>query len=215
MKHVMFGACGVLLIVLTVICWIAIAGRSSRELEQQQALNAAVADTMEQLNMQGKYSLDSPEELVADVTSMLVERLHVKDKNLKLNLDIAGADAKKGLLSIHVTEEFTHPNGKIGKYETTATVVLEQEEGKKIYQISYTIPMANCVEATNGDQALPTEYKSYVQQAGEQVKAPGNPPDYGNKHFVAWASEDGATYTANQLRKLKVNSSMTLTAIYN
>ena len=214
MKHVMYGLVSILLVVLAIVAWLAVEQRSEREMEMEAALQQAVADTVDQVALQGKYRVRSDEELVADFTALLTERLHVQDEGLVLTVDIAGVDAKKGLLSVHVKEEFTHPNGRKGTCETSATMVLEQEEGKAMYEINYVIPEEVC-RAAGGDGApLPTAYKRYVLEEGGAVLAPQNPPSVGGKKFLSWADENGTTYTRSQIEALTVEQALTFTAIY-
>jgi len=214
MKHVMYGLVSILLVVLAIVIWLAVEQRSEREMEMEAALQQAVADVVDQVSLQGKYRVESDEELVADFTALLAERLHVQDAGLKLTVDIAGVDAAKGLLSVRVTEEFTHPNGRKGTCETQATMVLEQEEGKALYEVNYVIPEELCAAARAEQEAIPGAYKTYLLEEGTKVRVPENPPDIAGKRFLAWADERGTTYTKEQLEELTVAQAMTVTAIY-
>ena len=153
--------------------------------------------------------------LRSDLQEFSKHVLEDADENFALTVDVAGVDAKKGLLSVHITEEYTHPNGKVGKLETTATIVLEQEEGKPVYEISYLIPEDLRKQASELEQPLPSVYKRYIQEEGETLRAPENPPSIGSKHFVAWADANGATYTSEQLKTMKADKALSLNAIYN
>lgn len=233
MKHVMRGFVGIVLIVVITLAYLTIQNRNVKESEMESSLTAAVDGAVEQMSMQGKYTVDEADELVADFTALLVEQLNVSgteeqttedgthiekadaDENFKIKVDVAGIDAKKGFLAVHITEEFTHPNGKIGKYETDAALVLEQEENKAVHQIAYVIPENIRVEAQNANVAIPGEYKTYLLEEGELFKTPSNPPDFGGKHFVAWSDEDGAIHTTAELVTMKVEKSLTLSAVYN
>jgi hypothetical protein len=215
MKHVIYGVISIVTVVLTLVLMAAVAGRHTREQEMQVALRQAVEESVDQVMMQGKYTLHSKEELVADFTSLLVGRLRTKDPNLHLKVDIAGVDEVRGLLSVHVTEEFTHPNGRIGTTEASATVVFEQEEKRDLFRVDYIVPKSICLEAQGDNVYIPEEYKSYLFEEGDRIKAPVNPPNYGAKHFAAWADEDGATYTAAALQSMQAEKSLTLTAVYN
>lgn len=214
MKQVMYGLVIIIPVVLAIVAWLAVEQRSEREMEMETALQQAVADVVDQVSLQGKYQVQSNEELVADFTALLTKRLHVQDEGLVLTVDIAGVDAKKGLLSVHLTEEFTHPNGRKGTCETQATMVLEQEEGKKLYEICYEIPEEICRAAGMEGAPRSGAYKRYILEEGCSVKAPANPPDIGSKKFLSWADADGRTYTKSQLEALSVKQAMTLTAIY-
>lgn len=215
MKHVIYGVISIVLIVLTVVSLVAVAGRHTRENEMRVALRQAVEESADQVLMQGKYDVDSAEELVADFTSLLVERLRIKDRNLSLQVDIAGVDSEKGLLSVHVAETYTHPNGRKGLAETEATILLEQEEKKPLHRVDFCIPEELVALASEADIAIPSEYKTYLLEEGELLQAPSNPPDFGGKHFVAWSNEDGAILTTAELKTMKAEQSLTLRAVYN
>jgi hypothetical protein len=194
---------------------VAVAGRHTRENEMRVALRQAVEESADQVLMQGKYDVDSAEELVADFTSLLVERLRIKDRNLSLQVDIAGVDSEKGLLSVHVAETYTHPNGRKGLAETEATILLEQEEKKPLHRVDFCIPEELVALASEADIAIPSEYKTYLLEEGELLQAPSNPPDFGGKYFVAWSNEDGAILTTAELKTMKAEQSLTLRAVYN
>lgn len=215
MKQMIYGFIGVGLILMALFTWLAVEQRSVREKETKAALDEAVMETVDALAMQGKYGEMTDEELLGEFTALLSQRLHLGDAGVQLTVDVAGVDAKKGFLSVHITEEFTHPNGKIGKCETDATLVLEQEENKAVHEIAYVIPENIREEARNADIAIPSEYKTYLLEEGKLLKAPSNPPDFGGKHFVAWSNEDGAILTTAEIVTMKTEQSLTLCAVYN
>lgn len=211
MKYVMYGMASIVCVVLALLCWTAVEQRTYRETEMQQALREAVMESLDQVMLQGKYTVESREDLVADFTELLVRRIHLSDSGVSLQVDITGVDEKKGLLSVQVTETFTHPNGRIGSCETAATVVLEQEETRELFEVCYQLPEEVC---SGTDTPLPRVHKRYLLEEGTQLMVPKNPPDVAGKKFLAWADADGRTYTKAQLEKIKVNSVLTLTAIY-
>ncbi len=76
------------------------------------------------------------------------------DPNFSLQVDIAGADAARGLLCVHVKETFTYPNGNIGTVEDTASLLIEQETSRDMITITY----------------------EHTDEAIKQYEKDGNPP---------------------------------------
>ncbi len=145
MKQVIFGVMCSFIVVLVIVAVMTVEGRSTRENEADNALSAAVDEVMENLLTKKKYNIENNEEFVADFCEALLEQIQAgsdkdSDKNLSVQVDIAGVDYEKGLLSVHVTEKFTHPNGKIGTLECTSTAILDQRAEKQRYTVTYNLP---------------------------------------------------------------------------
>ena len=142
MKQVVFGLMAGFIIILSLVAILTVEGRSSRENELNQALSAAVEETMTNLCTSKKYAVGSQEEFVADFCQALLERVHAgsgeaTDDNLAIQVDVTGVDVEKGLLSVVVRETFTHPNGSIGTVTCDATAILEREKERQEVVISY------------------------------------------------------------------------------
>lgn len=168
------------IVILSLVAILTVEGRSSRENELNQALKAAVEETMTNLCTTKKYTIGSQEEFVADFCQALLERVHAgrgeaTDDNLTIQVDITGVDVEKGLLSVAVRETFTHPNGSIGTVTCDATAILEQEKERQEVVISYYV----------GDRL----YKQYGLLEGETCKRPEDPEEPG-KIFAYWLDND-------------------------
>lgn len=180
MKYIMYGLVGGAIVILSLVAVITIEGRTTRENEMDNALLDSVEETMEEMMMQETYSLAEKNEYIAAFHQCLLNRINAGtkdhyDKNLSIVVEVMGCDVEKGLLSVRVTETFTHPNGNIGKAECEATAVLEQTNPKNHYTITYYI----------GDEI----YKRYCMEEGQAMKIPKNPYIAG-KIFVGWKSMD-------------------------
>lgn len=180
MKQVVMGVvCGVMVLV-TMLAVMTVEGRNSRERELEQAVSAAVDQTVEALERQHPYPLTSNEEFAADFAGLLLEQLHSGegedgDENLSVQVDIAGCDVKKGLLSVCVTEKFSHPNGRVGTVRCKATALLETPKPAKYHTVTYLL----------GDEV----YASYALKDGEALKKPEDPviPE---QSFLGWMDAD-------------------------
>ena len=180
MKQAVFGLMAGFIIILSLVAILTVEGRSSRENELNQALSAAVEETMTNLCTTKKYTIGSQEEFVADFCQALLERVHAgsgdaTDDHLTIQVDVMGIDVEKGLLSVAVKETFTHPNGRIGTVTCDATAILEQEEEKQEVVISYYV----------GGRL----YKQYGLLEGEACKRPMDPEEPG-KTFAYWRDSD-------------------------
>lgn len=178
MKQVIFGMLGTLVLALTLLVSITVLGKTARENELDNALCASVDEVMENLMETGDYRIGDEEELAADFCETLLQEItlggdEIQDKNFHLQVDITGMDLKHGLLSVQVTESYTHPNGKIGKIKRSATAVYDQKKQRKQCVITY---MAN--------ERL---YKEYGLREGEDFVLPKSPKsDDEKKKFLYW-----------------------------
>ena len=188
-----------------------------REKEAQDALDRAIYNVLDEVQMQGKLNAGSSnEEIVSEFTALLSTQLNVKnDKNFSLTIDIYGVDNEKGLLSLKVTEHFTYPNGKVGSISSDATMILEQEAPKKVYTITYLYDYAD----DNYDTEIRTEaWKEFQIQETDALKVPENPPEFNfnakRYTFHHWVDESGNTVTNTQILATTNDKDRTYKAIY-
>ena len=210
MKQITFGISGVLLIVVILMTTLSIEGASSKERKLKQAFRYAMAEAMESALKKDSFSAEDDDLLVADVMALLIERLDV-DENATLQVDVAAVDSKKGLLSLHVTEEFVNASGEMERIEDEATILLEREQQKSQYQISYLLP-----EKVAEELLYPQVIRAYRLEEGCLCKVPQTPSilEGTGRGITGWMdTETNTTYTAEQLRSLPVSHDMTLEAV--
>ena len=170
----------------------AVSGRMNRSMELKSNLPSAAEETAENL-LAKKYDVADKSQLEADFLETLAYAI---DSDSDIRLKVNAADKEKQLLSISVTEEFKHPNGKPGtvSYDRTAVVNKLQEEVLETYQVSYYL--------TNTDTEC---YKCYTVHADDMVPVPKDPVAEG-KTFTGWADAEG--------NALDQNMTMTQDAVY-
>ena len=170
----------------------AVSGRMNRSMELKSNLPSAAEETAENL-LAKKYDVVDKNQLEADFLETLAYAI---DSDSNIRLKVNAADKEKQLLSVSVTEEFKHPNGKPGtvSYDRTAVVNKLQEEVLEIYQVSYYL--------TNTDTEC---YKCYTVHADDMVPVPKDPVAEG-KTFTGWADAEG--------NALDQNMTMTQDAVY-
>lgn len=161
----------------------AVSGRMNRSMELKSNLPSAAEETAENL-LTKKYDIADKNQLEADFLETLAYAI---DSDSNIRLKVNAADKEKQLLSVSVTEEFKHPNGKPGtvSYDRTAVVNKLQEEVLETYQVSYYL--------TNTDTEC---YKCYTVHADDMVPVPKDPVVEG-KTFTGWADAEGNALDQN------------------
>lgn len=161
----------------------AVSGRMNRSMELKSNLPSAAEETAENL-LAKKYDVADKNQLEADFLETLAYAI---DSDSNIRLKVNAADKEKQLLSVSVTEEFKHPNGKPGtvSYDRTAVVNKLQEEVLETYQVSYYL--------TNTDTEC---YKCYTVHADDMVPVPKDPVAEG-KTFTGWADAEGNALDQN------------------
>lgn len=161
----------------------AVSGRMNRSMELKSNLPSAAEETAENL-LTKKYDIADKNQLEADFLETLAYAI---DSDSNIRLKVNAADKEKQLLSVSVTEEFKHPNGKPGtvSYDRTAVVNKLQEEALETYQVSYYL--------TNTDTEC---YKCYTVHADDMVPVPKDPVVEG-KTFTGWADAEGKALDQN------------------
>ena len=211
MKHIVFGICATLLILSILLNTMTIEGSVLRDRDMKNALHSALEQALLDAVCRENYDVSDNELLLADATALLMEQLNTKDENLKLALDIAGIDAKDGLLSVHAKETFTYPNGQIGTVEDEATILLEREIPKQRFEISYVLP-----KNIQNQLLLPEMVRSYCIEERSPLLVPKTPQALSQKGWsiVAWIDKTtNASYTREQLLNMTANTDMTLMAV--
>lgn len=161
----------------------AVSGRMNRSMELKSNLPSAAEETAENL-LTKKYDIADKNQLEADFLETLAYAI---DSDSNIRLKVNAADKEKQLLSVSVTEEFKHTNGKPGtvSYDRTAVVNKLQEEALETYQVSYYL--------TNTDTEC---YKCYTVHADDMVPVPKDPVVEG-KTFTGWADAEGNALDQN------------------
>lgn len=170
----------VLLILMTVT------GRMNRSMEVDNNLSAVVEETVENMALNPKYTIDNPEEYVADMAENLSGLL---DTDSDIMVEIEKADKERGMLAVKVTEKFLHPNGKTGTVSCERVVILNQLDEPQPGE--FTVKFYLSKEDINAGMGC---YKTYHLQEGDTITAPTAPQKEG-KTFNCW--KDNNDYIAD------------------
>lgn len=187
MRNVVTMVVSAILGVLSLMIVMSISGRSDRNMELKSSFSSVVEETVESMANSEKYSIDNVNQFICD----MVENLSVViDSDSELQVSIQQIDKDKGILTVSVTEEFTHPNGKPGSIETEKTVILNGKEPEPEVQ-QHTVSFYFSKENMDEGRSC---YKQYLVDAGKNVTVPKDPSADG-KSFAGW--KDSNDYLAD------------------
>ena len=155
----------------------AVSGRMNRSMELKSNLPSAAEETAENL-LTKKYDVTDKNQLEADFLETLAYAI---DSDSDIRLKVNAADKEKQLLSVSITEEFKHPNGKLGtvSYDRTAVVNKLSKEEPEVYKVNYYLSDAD-----------PGYYKCYTVLKDDVIPIPRDPVLEG-KTFTGWTDTDG------------------------
>lgn len=165
---------------ITLLIVMSMYGRSNRSMEIESNLPSLVEETVENMSVNQKYTINNYNEYIADFVNNMS---YVLDSNSDITVEVLNADKEKGLLSIRVTEEFNHPNGRRGKVDCERTVILNKTED--IEANTYTVKFYVVDEA--GEEKC---YKAYSVLEGDVISAPTNPTNI-YATFAGWTDSNG------------------------
>ena len=179
MKQIIYTLSGAMLCVLLFAALLSVDARAVRENEIRTALSDAVEEAVEEVHLAAIDHRLTDEELIALFTQLLLSRINVKgdaggagDPNFALTVDIAGADAEKGLLFAHIKETFTYPNGKTGTIEDTAKLLVEQEGTRGMHTVTYMHTDAAVLQSEKTGKRLHQIIKIYQTEDGQDPPTP-------------------------------------------
>ncbi len=190
MKHAVYGVVLGFILILFVFIGATVQGRAVRSDEAEVSLGEAIESTAAALFASDEnYTIYDNEKFVADFLKELSLQL---GSDSVLTVDVLKADYELGMLSIKVTEEYDHPNGKRGTAEAYKTVIYDNKsiEDAKIASISF---YRTKEEMEGGGEP----FKTSQALSGDTVFAPEGPEHpYDKEHmrFFKWLGKDGTEY---------------------
>ena len=179
MKNVIVMMISAILGVLTLMVVMTMNGRTNRSMELQSSLPSVVESTLENMAVSKKYAINDRNEFLADMVEALTVSL---DAASDIKVDVLECDMEKGLLSVRVTAEYLHPNGKTGTVTCERTAILEK------------MPQEETIQHTVCFYVAGELYKQYKVQKNDRISTPAQPQVNG-KVFRGWV--DGNGYLAD------------------
>lgn len=177
MRNVVIIIVTFLLGIIALVSVMTITGRTDRQTELSANLSSAVEETVNTLLVKKQYEIADREEFIADFRENLAE---VLDSDCEITVDVTGMDLQKGLLSVKVTAEYTHPNGGPGSVICERTVIFDPvkvlDDG--LCTVSFYL------------KAGESCYKLYKLASGECAAIPKAPQSESGR-FAGWYDENG------------------------
>lgn len=197
MKQIIYTLSGAMLCAVLFAALLSVDARAVRENEIRTALSDAVEEAVEEAHLADINHRLTNDELIALFEQLLLSRLNVNgdadgsgDPNFAVTVDIAGADAKKGLLFVHIKETFTYPNGNTGTIEDTARLLVEQEDMRGMRTVTYMHTDAAVAQSERDGNRLHKVVKVYHIEDGRDIPAPAGEwvlaeeADNGNRIYI-------------------------------
>lgn len=184
MKKIAFGtACGMAALFVFVMM-LTVYGRNVRQQEADTALSQAVDSTLSSVMSGKNYEIEDNESFVADFLKALLIQMN---SDSDISIVILEADYEYGILSVEVTEKFTHPNGRPGSVSEVRTVIFdkEAEEKKEVQTIAFY----------SAENEL---YKEYGLTKDSVCPVPVPPVKEGSS-FCGWRFVSGGTGAAQSM----------------
>lgn len=186
MKHLAFAVTGIVMTVLVVMILMSIHSADLRRTELERSLKNSVKQTLTNACITDKVEINDNDAMVADFISSFLGKMKTngtvvtedgvvvasdkKDPGQKLEISIAAADIYKGILSVHVKEHFTYPNGKKGTVEASSTQIVERESSRPSLYARYYIP-AEVAGAAGFDYTDGEDFLYYQRRFAEGYDA--------------------------------------------
>lgn len=123
MKNIVTMITSTILGVITLMIVMTLQGRMNRSMEIESTLPEIVEEVTVDRMEQSSYSIDEADVYFAELAQNLTIAID-SDSNIKI--EIMKLDVETGALSIRVTEEFRHPNGRVGTVDCERTVILDK-----------------------------------------------------------------------------------------
>lgn len=176
MKNVVLMMISMMLGMLTLMLAMTMYGRITRSMELKSNLASVTEETLENMALNPKYSIQNTNELLADFVEALIL---VVDARSDITVKILQCDKEKGILSVKVELTYLHPNGKSGMVSCEKTVILNQT--------CQTSEADMCKVLFYVEDEV---YKEYQVTEGSVVNAPAEPQNEDNC-FYGWVDVNG------------------------
>ncbi len=190
MKNMITMMIGIVMGVITILIILTVTGRMNYATELESQLPSVVEGALCNAKIKQAYHVADNKEFTADVTEQLAKEL---DAKTGIIMRIMGADKEKGLFSVEIDREFTHPDGKSGTVKCNRTVLLDQLENAVVQK--YYVQFYK--DADTG-----ICYKRYCVMEGDTITAPAVPVEK-DREFAGWQDENG--YEADFLQPVEQN----------
>jgi type II secretory pathway pseudopilin PulG len=183
-------------IIMMLLIIMAITSNSARGNEQEQALAAAVEQSLKQLKLE-QNRIEDYQELISDFSQSLLLQV---SSDSDVTVKVLAADMKRGLLDIEIAETYRSIRGNKKEVICRKTVLFEEHDDtylKKYRTIRFYV--------------AESVFANYTAYDGSMVVDPGDPKLAG-KQFKYWKPEPGKA--VSDLSQVKVAGDMKFVAVF-
>ena len=124
MKNMLIAFYAAVIAILIILIGFTIHGRSSRQVELDNALKSSMEDAMTMLLYEEGVPMAEDEWKAAFIQSLAVQINSTSD----LKVVLLEADMEKGILSVEATLTWMHPIGTPGSVSSVMTAIMEEYE---------------------------------------------------------------------------------------
>lgn len=189
MKNIVTIIVTAILGAVTLAIILTIFGRMNRSVELDSSLPSAIENAVKGMTDAESYSINSLDESMADLMENLCVSL---DADSDISVWIPVMDSETKLMSVQVTGDYIHPNGKAGAVECVRNVILNKVE--KAESGSYSVKFFLSASDLSEDVRC---YKEYTVREGDLITVPAYPSSDG-KVFAGWKDANGAAADLSQ-----------------
>lgn len=206
MRNAVIGLILVMIMVFTGVAVNSAQSRTLRKNELDTRLGAAMEQSLRILMLNPVYTIHTDqgaEELTAD---FIENFLSGAESDSKYQIEIFGADVKKGLLDVKVTEHFRQVTG-MGKLSARKTILLDRYENKenKYFTVTfYSEKLQKQVNVHGGDVL-------------SEAMLPKSGLDKDGSTFAGWKlkkPDTGRIYSNAEITSMVVAEAMEFEAVY-
>lgn len=122
MKQVIIIISMVVISMITSMILLSSESKSDRQTELNQAVSAAVKQTVSDSQISGQKIITSNSEMVAHFVQLLSINLN---SDSDISMEVMGVDYKEGMLDVLVTAQFQYSNGKNGTVSVRKCAIYE------------------------------------------------------------------------------------------
>lgn len=189
MKNMILGFCLFVIGILSLVSILMLENQSIRKKEIQLGLSQSIESAVaKNVSFRGEVAQEAETESTADAkqTKKIFEADLIQSfiinlqSDSNISIDVMGIDAKKGVASLKIKEQFQNILGRSSEVSNQRTVIFNQiqKEEQKNYTLNFYLTKEDLLNKQNA-------YKSFEMLEHEKMICPQNPSMQG-KTFLSW-----------------------------
>ncbi len=174
MKQLVFSVSAMMIVMFFLIPTLTMGDKTTRA----RKLDDATASVTKQVLEESMENAGSAGMTDGDIKSLVYDKLASRlGESADIDVTVEKCDLKKGILSVHVTEQFKNPGKKTDVLETEKTCILEQEQMRPLVTVEFYLPDYTPEPSSTYTTGFEKLYISCEIMAGDDIRFPETPPD--------------------------------------